>query len=220
MKVKRILMRQVFIILLFLTGFLFFSPEVLAQGKFAFSASVSPFKTHSKSYVTNEIPNASGTGTTIVENNSENTFKGYSIGLNARYSFSPQWSASTGLWLSESNLNLIASSVRSHNLSIPVMVNYQAFDRKFSPYFSAGTLFNFRTTSHFDIPGFGNFIIKSDKYSRVSPTVGAGVIYNFAPHLSIIAQPTFHYEIPVSNTSDNYSRTYQLSFNVQLMYKL
>lgn len=64
----------------------------------------------------------------------------------------------------------------------------------------------------------GTAIFKSDgNIARVSPMVRAGVVYQFSPHLSLIAQPTFSYAIPPSHIK---MRAYQLGLNVQLMFIL
>jgi len=98
------------------------------------------------------------------------------------------------------------------------MVNFQTSERKLSPYLSVGALWNFETTSHVKIPDLGTVVFKSgNNTSRISPLIGAGVIYHFAPHLSLIAQPTFSYAIPPSGVN---SHAYQLGLNVQLVVKL
>ncbi|MDQ6477080.1 outer membrane beta-barrel protein [Dyadobacter sp. LHD-138] len=212
-------MRSICITLMILAGFFFSSSATFAQRKFAFSAIVAPFYGHTKTSTTVILPDYNGSGTlSPQEFKSESSPKGYWIGLNGRYSLSKKWSASTGLWFSQSRSKTSASLGRSHNFSIPVMVNFQTSERKLSPYFSAGALWNFGTTSRVDIPDMGTAIFKSDRNtSRVSPMVGAGVVYQFSPHLSLIAQPTFSYAIPPSGI---HMRAYRLGFNAQLMFTL
>jgi outer membrane protein W len=193
--------------------------DAFSQNKFALSATVAPFYGHIKSRVDIIVPDPNGSGTPISQvYKSEASPKGYSIGLNGRYSFSTNWSASTGLWFTHSVLKTNTSSSRSRNFSIPVLANFQTSESKLSPYFSAGALFNFRTTSRVKIPDFGTVTFKYDKAtSIISPMVGAGVIYHFAQRLSLIAQPTFSYAIPRSGLDIH---AYQLGLNVQLMLKL
>ncbi|MCE6992503.1 outer membrane beta-barrel protein [Dyadobacter sp. CY323] len=212
-------MRSILNTSLILAGFLLSWPAAFGQSKFDFSASVAPFYGHYKVTATVVLPVSDGSGELASQEwTSESSPKGYWIGLNGRYSFSQKWSASTGLWFSQSRSKTSASSSRSHNFSIPVMVNLQTSEKTLSPYFSAGALWNFGTTSRLTIPDFGTVVLKSDdNISRISPLVGAGVIYHFARRLSLIAQPTFSYAIP---PSDIKSRSYQLSFNAQLMFKL
>lgn len=211
-------MRILFTTSLILAGFLLSWSAAFSQSKFEFSASVAPFYGHTKTKATIILPDANGSGTYSQVWKSESSPKGFWIGLNGRYSFSQKWSASTGLWLSESWLKSSNSSSRSHNFSIPAMVNFQTSEKKLSPYFSAGALWNFGTTSHVNIRDIGTVIFKSESHtSRISPMIGAGVIYHFARHLSLIAQPTFSYAIPPSGYN---SHAYQIGLNVQLMFKL
>ena len=213
------MMRSIFNTLLILTGCLFSWSGAFSQSKLAFSVVAAPLYGHTKSTVTVILPDYNGSGTfTSQVLKSEFSSKGYWVGLNGRYSFSQKWSASGGLWFIESRVKTSASSSRSHNFSIPVMVNLQTSERKLSPYFSAGALWNFGTTSHVNIPDIGAVIFKSEgKISRISPVIGAGIIYHFAQRLSFIAQPTFSYAIPPSGINRH---AYLLGLNVQLMFKL
>lgn len=198
---------------------LFICSDAFSQSKFALSATVAPYLGHVKSTVEVDLPDPNGSGTfTRQVYRSEASPKGYWIGLNGRYSFSNKWSASTGLWLGHARLNTSNSKGRSHNFSIPVIANFQTSESALSPFFSAGALWNFATTSRVDIVDFGTVKFKSDRdISRISPIVGAGVIYHFAQRLSLVAQPTFSYAIPPSGINIH---AYQLSLNVQLMVKL
>ncbi|MCF0041354.1 transporter [Dyadobacter fanqingshengii] len=210
-------MKPKFYTSLILTGFLFSWSGAFSQGKFAISATVAPFYGHSKSTLEVIVPDSYSPGTFSTETwKSEVSPKGYWVGLNTRYSFSEKWSASTGLWFGYSTIKSSTTSSRSHNFSIPVLANYQPSAKKLSPYFSAGALWNFGTTSRLTIPDIGTATFKSGRNtSRISPIVGAGVIYRFAPRLSIIAQPTFSYAIPPSGIN---TKAYQLALNVQLMF--
>ena len=211
-------MRSIFITSFILMGILLSCSTVFGQSKFSFSATVAPFYSYNKTTVKLPIysgfdPNLGGVWT------SKSSLKGYWVGLNGRYLFSKKWSASTGLWFSQSRLKNSNSSSRSHNFSIPVMINFQTSERKLSPYFSAGASWNFASTSRATIKDIGTVIFKSGKgnISRLSPTVGAGAIYHFAPHFFLIGQPTFGYTIPPCGID---SHAYQLAFNMQLMFKL
>lgn len=211
-------MRQMFILSLIFAGFVLSFSKVLAQSKFALSATVAPFYTH---YKTNNIvilPDKNGVLYSYMDK-SKGSWRGSWFGLNGRYSFSSKWSASTGLWFNKSIANGGNTNARSHNFSIPVMVNFQTSARKLSPYFSAGALWNFETTTHLDIADVAQSLVfkSGDRTFKTSMMAGAGGIYNFSKHLSVIGQPTFSYIIPPSGYN---ARTYQLSFNVQLLYKL
>jgi outer membrane protein W len=178
-----------------------------------------PFLGHSKTTVDVILPDSFNPGSFTTERwTSEASPKGISVGLNGRFSFSEKWSASTGLWYRYSQIKATNAYSRSHTLSIPVIANFQTSDGKLSPYFSAGAFYNFGTTSRLKIPDFGIVTFKSGKNtSRISPVVGAGVIYNFAQRISLVAQPTFTFEIPPSNID---TKAYQVGLNLQLMVKL
>jgi opacity protein-like surface antigen len=212
-------MRLILTPLLILAGVLFSCAAALGQRKFAVSVNAAPYFGQSKTTTTIVLPDEDGNGTfTSQEWKAKANPKGYSVGLNGRYSFSQKWSAATGFWFTQSRIKSAGSSSRSRNFSIPVLVNLQTRDKPLSPYFSAGALYNFGTTSRMHIPDFGTVIFKSTKHtSKIAPMVGAGIIYHFAEHLSLIAQPTFSYAIP---PSDIKSRAYQFSMNVQLMIRL
>lgn len=198
---------------------LFSCSGAFSQGKFAISANVAPVYGHSKITTEVTLPDPDGSGTFTNETwKSAFSTKGFWLGLNGRYAFSEKWSASTGLWFNYFAIRQSGTSSGSHNFSIPVFANFQVSERKLSPYFSAGALWNFGTTSRVNIPDIGTVTFKSGKNtSRVSPTVAAGVIYHFAQRLSLIAQPTFSYAIPPSRID---TKAYQLGLNVQLMLKL
>jgi hypothetical protein len=202
----------------FLVILLFSGANTFSQRKIALSATVAPFYGHSKSSVVATVPDPNGSGGFISQElKSEASPKGYWVGLNGRYSFSEKWSASTGFWFGYYTIKVSDARSRSHQFSIPVIAHFQPSERKLSPYFSAGALWNFSTTSRLEIPDFGTAVFKSGRnMSRISPTVGAGVIYHFAERLALVAQPTFTYAIPPSGID---IRAYQLGLNVQVMYK-
>ena len=212
-------MKSIFFTLLLLSGFILSGPSAFSQRKFALSATVAPSYGHTKSRVEVMIPDPNVTGAITPQVwRSEISSKGYWAGLNGRYSFSQKWSASSGVWYNYSSTSKLGTKSRSHHFSIPVIANLQVTERKLSPYFSAGALWNFGTTSRLTIPDFGTVNFKSDRNTfRISPLIGAGVIYHFAERLSLVAQPTFTYAIPPSNVN---IQAYQLSLNVQLMLKL
>jgi len=212
-------MKSIFHTSLIVAVFLFSWSGAFSQGKFSISANVAPVYGHSK--ITTEVilPDPYNGGTFTTETwESEFSPKGFWAGLNGRYALSEKWSASTGFWFDYSRVKQSGTSSRSYPFSIPVFANFQLSQKKLSPYFSAGALWNFNTTSRINIPDIGTVTFKSDKNtSRISPTVAAGVIYHFARRLSLIAQPTFSYAIPPSAID---AKAYQLGLNVQLMLQL
>lgn len=216
---KQAAMRSAFYSLIILTGCILSASDAFSQSKFTLSATVAPFYGHSKSTIEAMMPDPNGSGAITPQVlRSEFSSKGYWAGANGRYSFSQKWSVSTGLWFNYSGSGKAGTKSRTHHFSIPVIANLQISEKKLSPYFSVGALWNFGTTSRVTIPDIGTVTFKSDRTtSRISPLLGAGVIYHFAERLSLIAQPTFSYALPRSNVN---MQAYQLSMNVQLMFNL
>lgn len=212
-------MKSVVHVYLILAVFLLFCSDAFSQRKFALSATIAPFYRHYKSSVEAILPDPNGSGTLTPQlYKSESSSKGYWAGLNGRYSFSTKWSALTGLWYGFAGHKTALFRSRTHYFSIPVMAGFQTSELRLSPYFSAGALWNLAVTSRMDIADLGTVIFKSQRYtSRISPIIGAGVIYHFAQRLSLIAQPTFSYEIPRYKLDIH---AYQLGLQVQLMVKL
>jgi hypothetical protein len=212
-------MKSIIHVYLILAVFVIFCSDAFSQSKFALSATVAPFSGHYKSRVEATLPDPNGSGTlTSQVFESESSPKGYWMGVNGRYSFSPKWSASTGLWYGHAGLKSSGFRSRSHYFSIPVTASFQTSESSLSPYFSVGALWNLSRTSRVNIPDLGTVIFKSDRFnSKISPMVGAGVIYHFAQRLSLIAQPTFSYDIPRYGLDIH---AYQLGLNMQLLVKL
>lgn len=209
-----------FLILAVLILLVLLGSSAFSQNKFALSATVAPFIGHSKFKVLAMMPDPkSSAGMSSQVLRSEVSPKGFWAGLNGKYSFSEKWSASTGLWLNYSVINQPVTISRDYHFSIPVIANLQTSERKLSPYFSAGALWNFGTTSRMTLRDYEQTVIfKSGRNtSRISPLIGAGVIYHFAEHLSLVVQPVFSYAIPPSNIN---TRAYQLILNAQLMLRL
>lgn len=204
---------------LLFAAFLFTGNLAHGQYKFALSATAAPFYGHSKAWGTLVLPAEDGSGTFVSQDwDSEASALGYSLGLNGRYSFTPKWSVSSGFWFNQSRPKDGNYKGRSNNFAIPLFVNFQSSERKLSPYFSAGALWNFRTTSRVNVPEVGTVIFKSDSRTRrIAPSVGAGMIYNFDSRLSLVAQPTFTYFIP---PADIHMREYQIGLQLQAMLRL
>jgi hypothetical protein len=129
-----------------------------------------------------------------------------SLGLTARYHFTPQWNVSVGL-LHYRKTFYSTNSASPQGKSKPftkggqvlVLVNYRLTNRHLSPYFSAGAIF-----------------AKGKPLSKVplqtEGVVGAGLDYRFHSGLSLLLQPTFSYPfsrpvngvfIQISNYSSN-----------------
>lgn len=203
------------------------------QNKFAFSVNIAPVYAHSdfSTVAPYSTPNSTVTLTKYAGNaNGLN----YSIGLMGWYNFSPKWSASVGIWATHpvtNKLNVTYNGVPSSmtyqynhpfaNLyKVPLLVNYQSSLKKLSPYFSAGVSFDFRGISYVDLNGNGEYVaVKFGKAVALTPLVGVGLIYGLTNHLSLLAQPTFQYDLQTRPSYDYY-HLYQLSLQTQLIWHL
>jgi hypothetical protein len=202
------------------------------QHKFALSVQLAPIYTHADSKVIFPFADPS-TQLPTTEFRAVSNGLSYSLGVAARYAFSPKWSIGTGIWATHSAVgksdflqNGIPYTVRyqynhpfNNFYKAPLLINYQSSTKRLSPYFSAGATFDFRGTSYVDINGNGELVpAKFGKAVVITPLLGVGVIYGLTEHLSLIAQPTIQYNIE-SHPSYSYFHAYQISLQTQLMYK-
>jgi hypothetical protein len=218
-------MKKILYFSVFLSGLVFVQNGASAQSRFTLSATVAPFYQHSKTSQTFILPTPAG-GNYDTKIKSKMTGVGYWAGVNAGYALTSRWSLATGFWFTHVNLNkpvitsaptlvILSGKGKSHNFLVPLQINYQTSSGKLSPYFSAGALFNFKSVTkiNFSEGNTGNFV---DKKMKIAPMVGAGVIYHFAEHLSLIAQPIFSYTATGMETG---SQAYRVCLNAQIMYK-
>ncbi|GAB3788487.1 hypothetical protein GCM10028818_55140 [Spirosoma horti] len=155
------------------------------------------------------------------------------MGLSSRYSFSPKWSASAGIWAthvlsSTAYFDINGSSIRipyhySHPFTnaykVPLSVNYQSSKNRLSPYFSIGASLDFRGVSYVDLAGNGQEVpVKLGKALIVTPLVGIGAIYRLNNHLLAVAQPTIQYNVQ-SHPTYSYYHSYQIGLQMQLMHQ-
>lgn len=205
--------------------------NAFGQHKFSFAVNLAPVYTHSDfstnvPYFTPNTPSTKFAGTANGLN--------YSIGIMGWYNFSPEWSASVGVWATHpaiSRTNIIVDGVSSSttyrynhpftNLyKVPLLINYRSSPKKLSPYFSAGVSFDFKGISYVDLNGNGEYIaVKSGEPVVVTPLVGAGLCYQLTDRLSLLAQPTLQYDMQ-NRSSYTYFHTYQLSLQTQLVWHL
>jgi hypothetical protein len=156
---------------------------------------------------------------------------GYSFGLLGHYAFSSRWSASVGVWATQSvsakgefavdgNKTMITypnNHPFEYAYKIPVLLTYQGSTHRLAPYFSAGATLNFRPPAYVNINGT-EAPVKFGKAVTVVPLVGIGAIYRLNERLSLIAQPTIQYTIE-SRPTYSYYHAYQLSLQTQLQYR-
>ena len=141
-----------------------------------------------------------------------------SVGLTARYQFTPQWDVSAGaLYYRHTNYPKSPLSPYgeptpfiSKGWQIPVLVNYRLNDHRLSPYFSAGaTLTRSRTFTARPLTTDG--------------VVGVGVHYRIDTGLSLLVQPTASYSFyrPASDAFYSYTKylSYALGVQTQLIWR-
>ncbi|GAB4027919.1 hypothetical protein [Spirosoma gilvum] len=210
--------------------FLFFIVGVapaFAQSRFAVSAQLAPVYAHADSKIT------AGGGAPVSEFIINSNGLSYSLGINARYAFSPKWSITTGIWathVATSKQDVVQDgnsyTVRyeynhpfSNFYKAPLLINYQSSTKRLSPYFSLGATFDFRGTSYVDLSGNGEYTaVKFGKAVVVTPLVGIGALYNLTKHTALIVQPTLQYDIE-SRPAYTYYHSYQVSLQAQLLYR-
>ncbi|QMW04556.1 hypothetical protein [Spirosoma foliorum] len=202
----------------------------LGQRKFSLSVSVAPTYSHSDAKLVVPIADpATQLPSTEVVTKAHSV--GYSFGVMGRYDFSAKWSVSTGLWVTHSlsssiDVNENGSSFTltypySHPFTfaykIPLLINYRPLTTRLSPYLSAGATGDIRSKTY-AILGDGQEIpVSFGKAMVVTPLLGLGGSYRFNDRISLIVQPTIQYDVQ-SRPSYEYSHTYQLSLQTQLMY--
>ena len=202
------------------------------QAKFALSLNVAPIYAHTDYKAIQPFPDQpSQSPTTVVTVSSHGL--NYMLGLLARYSFSPKWSVSTGIWATHGlsgtthfDINGIDAQIPyhySHPLTnaykVPVLVNYQSATDGLSPYFTIGTSLDFRGVSYIDLEGNGQEVpVKFGKSLTITPLVGIGAIYQLKSHLLIVTQPTIQYNVQ-SHPTYSYYHSYQLGLQMQIMHR-
>ncbi|REA64303.1 hypothetical protein DSL64_01780 [Dyadobacter luteus] len=210
-------MKSTIYISLFMVVFLLLSTTGFGQRKFALSATVAPSYTRGSTALNLSRGDDLFRSSSTVILNSDVAVTGYWAGLNGTYSFTPKWSASAGLWFSHSLSKAGNVRVRSHEFSIPVLINYRVLKHKISPYISAGLSYNFDAATRISISDYSIVETKSPITATVSPTLAAGVIFDLSPQISLIAQPTaIFFSAPENLTVSDYL----LGFQAQFMFRL
>lgn len=204
---------------------------VYGQSKLSLSVSLAPEYAHSNSSVVVPDFNPSTTGFTNLK--AKSYVLSYSLGLMARYSFSEKWSVSTGIWAShpfkgEESYILgnqpFSTPLRFNDpfeirYKIPLMLNFRSSENHISPYFSAGTTFNFKPKIYLDLDGDGNEeLVRFGKSLTLTPIIGIGAIMDLKKNISLVIQPTFQYLIQ-SREGYDYRRAYVIGLQGQLMYR-
>ena len=135
-----------------------------------------------------------------------------SVGLTARYQFTPQWDVSAGA-LYYRNTNHIqrpqgpygeSTPFTSEGWQLPVLVSYRLTSHCLSPYFSTGAIFTRSQT-------FTGRPITTDG------VVGVGLSYRIDSGLSLLLQPTASYSFyrPASDPFYSFTQYSAYSFGLQ-----
>lgn len=198
-----------------------------AQSRFALSLTGGPVINHASTKLTFLLPDQNGQ---LIPNTFENraTTYGHVLGLSAHYSFTPNWSMSTGFWynrLSTNGTNPFTSTssptrIIGQAVQVPLFVNYRPGRKRLSPYFSAGTLANVpQSTIYRDQSNSGQSDLKItfNKTVTFQAAVGAGVAYTVNNHLSLTAQPMLIWRFKPAGNYERYV-AYQVNGQLQLMY--
>ncbi|WP_338875756.1 hypothetical protein WBJ53_09025 [Spirosoma sp. SC4-14] len=214
---------------LILTGMLGSLQPVCGQHRFSVSVSAAPVYAQTDLKVIGPVTTPGSQPIDIVEHAHG---VGYSIGLLGHYNFTPKWSASAGLWATQTVSSTIDLSTNGVDYTVnyansrpfnyaykaPVMINFRSSMKRLSPYFSAGASADFRATSYATINGT-EVPLKFGKTVTFTPLLGAGIIYGLSDRLSLLAQPMLQYNLD-SHPSYSYYHSYQLSLQMQLKYQL
>ncbi|QHV99016.1 PorT family protein [Spirosoma endbachense] len=201
------------------------------QSRFAVAVNLAPIYAHTDYKLDLPFPDLNTQLPTTVVTSASHALN-YMLGLSARYSFSPKWSASTGIWAthgldgtSHIDINGISTQLPyrySHPFTnaykVPLLVNYQSSTKRLSPYFSLGASLDFRSISYVDLDGTGEEVpVKFGKALAITPLIGIGAIYQLNNHLLLIAQPTMQYNLQ-DHSGYSYYHSYQIGLQMQLMH--
>lgn len=211
---------------------LFGTIPAAGQNRFSVAVSAAPLYGHSDyKIITPYVVNASGQLTTS-ELSTRSHSVGYSFGLLVRYTFSPKWSVTSGIWATQfvttkgifsiDGLETDLSTTNKHPFvyayKVPLLINYKMSTRRLSPYFSAGATLDFRARSYIDLNG-QEVAVKFGKAVTINPILSLGAIYQVNNRLSVAAQPTVQYNIQDHSGYTTY-HNYLLSLQLQLLFAL
>ena len=215
-----------------LGALLLISAATSAQSRFSLSVTGGPVVNHASARYNILLPDTSpglGGQTIVTTVDNQSTQGGYSIGLSAIYAFTPHWSISTGFWYNQLSMNgtnpfdggNTPARIISRNFQVPLLINYRLTSNRLSPYFSLGSLANFRRSTIFRSetstgPEEGR-VLFGKSAADYRAVVGAGVVYQLNKHLSLIAQPLLIWRFKPAGDYERYV-AYQVNGQIQLMY--
>ena len=144
---------------------------------------------------------------------------GFQAGSSLHFRVAPRWSLSSGLWLEWKSTKQVGTgpftNLGHHSIKVPLLVHYQRTDKRLTPYFSAGLVwdkYKYSVYANSKPPrSITVFNVATDP--QIKYLLGAGGKYQFNEHLAGIIQPTFIYGTRSSE------RSYQLSLQTQLVFQ-
>ena len=198
-----------------------------AQHRFSVSVTGGPVVSHASTKFTILLPDQSGQPIPTTFDN-RSTITGHLIGLSAHYSFTANWSISTGLWYNRlgtdgtNPFDPITTPARiiSQDFQVPFFINYRLGHKRLSPYFSAGALANFRQSTIYRVEstsGQDDIKVRFGKSMNVRAVVGAGIAYQLNSQLALIFQPQLVWHVKPKGDYERYV-AYQVNGQCQLMY--
>ncbi|WP_461112601.1 outer membrane beta-barrel protein [Spirosoma jeollabukense] len=185
--------------------FLISTTSLLAQGKFSVAPSYwfnyGNYSYKIRSVYDGSVANPSGHSTAS------------SVGLTAHYNFNQKWDLSVGALYNKTISHLKTSinedtRLTAEYIQFPVLVNYRLSERRLSPYFSAGAIFEKNKTTNSDP-------------LKTNAALGVGIDYKISSRFSWLIQPTASYLLnKPDNTTlfqfDNYT-SYRIGIQTQLL---
>lgn len=144
---------------------------------------------------------------------------GARLGTSLHVRLAPRWSLSSGLWLEwKGNKRSTIGNYRDfsiHSFKVPLLVHYTLSDKRLSPYFSAGLVwdkFKYSVYSN-SKPQESITIFNVVAKPQIKYLLGAGVKYRINEYLAGTLQPTFEYG------ARSGTRSYQVSLQTQLVFQ-
>ena len=208
---------------------------VSAQHRFGFSVTAAPTYSYANSTQTIYLPAVyvpsapvGSTDPVPVDYSSKTQTWGYVTGIMAHYTFTPNWSVSTGFWYNRFSTDGIfpfapgnvSARYITQILQVPLLANYRSSQKRLSPYFSAGVLASFLQPTIFRPEagsGLDDAKVRFDQSVKYRAMLGAGISYRLNPHVSLIAQPMLIWNFKPKGDFSHYV-SYQVNGQTQLVY--
>lgn len=145
---------------------------------------------------------------------------GARLGTSLHFRLAPRWSVSSGLGLEwkghkRATFGNYYTHYTIHSFKVPLLVHYTLSDKRLSPYFSTGLVWDRiqysvnSNSKHRESITLLNIL----RESQIKYLLGAGVKYRLNDHLFGVVQPTFIYG------ARRDARSYQLSLQTQLVFQ-